>query len=994
MKPIAAESFRKQASTYLAVLALAILAAWPLLTHGVVTSVDGPNHYYRLVELSWHFQHGDFYPRWFSDINYGLGGPLFNYYASLSYYVPLVLHFVGLSLPTAFLAAFILAVAIAAFGMFVWAKAQFHSSLAGLIASAVYVLSPYLYYNVLIRGALPEAWGLALAPWLLWSAYQAVVAPNKLRYTLLALFYAALILTHSLSALLFTPILILYLLALLGLPKRTNLKPWLWLGGALALAVGLSAFFLLPFFLENSYINLSRATLDYAGAFVSPADLFAWPIPFDPHLARNPYPLSLSLPAFLLAIAGLFLLWRVRRAHSISWVVAAFPAIFVIYAVCSLNISAPLWKFLPLGSLVQFPWRLLGPATLLLAWLVASTVTLINLRGFWPLAFCVLFFYTLTWTYIYPDTNGYPASGSPVDVVQYEISKPVAVGLTYQQEFTPVWVQQLPTPADALVRYTTNLVPSRLIQPPSDFTILSETNLITSTEIKYQSASNHTLDFALLYFPGWTATLDGHLIQAQPTSPQGHVSVYVPSGEHVLNVSLQPTSIQWIASLLSLLSLLFLGLFWLRPQSQGSTLPAPIASPNLSWVWTALLLGLLLLRIGVLDRFDTPFSHTQINNVPNPPAQPVLFADQLVLIGSDLTQAQTLAADQPLKVTLYWQALTNISTDYHVSIQLVDDLGNRFGQSDQYPGFVPTGGWQSGQYLPDSHTWTALEGTPPGTYHLKVSVYAIQDATASPLSAIIGDTPSGVEYDLGTISLTTGWLHHPGPLQILEAASAAQTLSVGDALPFSLAWQTGDAPPSGVQAEMRLSDTADKVLYSTRFNPAGDNYPSDQWQPNQLIRFPHSLILPPDLPAGPVQAAIIFLDPTGQPISNSFVLGNLTISAPQRSYTIPDISHRLDYDFGSGMRLLGYNSNSDALVLYWQTRQVTTTRYTVFVHEFDSTGAFVGGHDSAPVRATTSWLPGEVITDQRPPVTSNYFEIGLYDLVTGERLGAPLTINP
>jgi len=994
MKPIPAESLRKQASTYLAVLTLAILAAWPLLTHGPVTSVDGPNHYYRLVELNWHVQHGDFYPRWFSDINYGLGGPLFNYYAPLSYYVPLLLHLVGFPLPNAFLFAFILAVVLAAFGMFAWASSQFHSPLAGLIASTVYVLSPYLYYNVLIRGALPEAWGLALAPWLLWSAYQAIVTPSKRRYSFLAIFYTALILTHSLSALLFTPILVIYLLALVGFPKPATFKSWLWLGGALALAVGLSAFFLLPFFLENGYINLSRATLDYASAFVSPTDLFAWPVPFDPLLARNPYPLSLSLPAFLLAVAGLLLFWRHRRAHSIGWVVAAFSVIFVIYAVSSLNISAPLWKFLPLGSLVQFPWRLLGPATLLLAWLVASTVPLINLRGFWPLAFCVLFFYTLTWTYLYPDTNGYPASGSPVDVVQYEIARPVAVGLTYQQEFTPLWVQQPPSPVNALARYTTNLMPSRLIEPSSDFMLLSETNSITSTTIKYQSASTRTLDFALLYFPGWTATLDGQLIQAQPTSPEGQLSVNAPSGEHTLVVSLRPTGTQWTANFLSFLSLLLLGLFWFRPRSLGFTLPTPLALPGLSWTWTVLLLGLLFLRIGVMDHFDTPFNHTQINSVPNPSAQPVLFADQLALIGSDLTQAQNLAADQPLKVTLYWQALANLSTDYHISVQLVDDQGNRFGQSDQYPGFVPTGGWQSGQYLPDSHTWTALEGTPPGTYHLKVSVYAIQDTTASPLSVIVGDTPSGVDYDLGTIALSPGWLHHPGPLQILEAASAAQALSVGDALPFSLAWQTGDAPPSGVQAEMRLSDAADKVLYSTRFTPAGDNYPSDQWQPNQIVRFPHSLILPPDLPSGSVRATVTLLNSEGKPITDAFTLGNLTISTPQHSFTIPQISHRLDYDFGAGVRLLGYNSNSDALVLYWQTQQVVTTRYTVFVHEFDSLGGFMGGHDSAPVRATTSWLPGEVITDQRPSVTSQHFEIGLYNPITGERLGTPLTINP
>lgn len=137
-------------SNFLALLALALLAAWPLLQYGPPKAVDAPNHYYRLVELAWHVQHGDLYPRWFSDINYGYGGPLLNFYAPLSYYVPLLLHWLGLALPTAFLGGFVLAVVAATFGMSAWASAQFDSALAGLLAAAAYVLSPYLYYNLLI----------------------------------------------------------------------------------------------------------------------------------------------------------------------------------------------------------------------------------------------------------------------------------------------------------------------------------------------------------------------------------------------------------------------------------------------------------------------------------------------------------------------------------------------------------------------------------------------------------------------------------------------------------------------------------------------------------------------------------------------------------------------------------------------------------------------------------------------------------------------------
>jgi hypothetical protein len=976
-------------------LALALLASWPLLHSGPPNIVDAPNHYYRLVELAWHVRHWDLYPRWFSDINHGYGGPLFNFYAPLSYYAPLILHLLGLALPQAFLGGFVLAVFAAVLGMYGWSEAQFNSMTAGMLAASAYVLSPYLFYNLLIRGALPEVWGLALAPWLFWAGRQAVVQSGRRSSVLLALGYAALILTHSLSALLFSPLLLLYVACLTGLPTRTSIGRWLGLAAALALGAGLAAFFLLPFFVENGYITLSRASLDYKAFFISISDLLSLPVPFDPLLARNAYPLSLPLPTLVLALLGLAFVWRQQPPSPWRICAGVFACGLGAYASASLSASAPLWSLLPLGRLVQFPWRMIGPATLLAAWLAGAAAWRWRSKLLTGVAIGIVFFYTFTWTLAPQADRQYPASGMPADVIQYEISAPVAVGLTYQQEFLPIWMPQPPSPGELSDRYRTDPIPSRIGGVPAGLTVLKETNFLTGFEIKYQATRADALSLDLTYFPGWAATLDGLPIEVRPDALQGLVTLDLPAGSHTLKVALRPTAAQATGTSVSLMAILVLIFLWISGAHSSSTPePTPRIRRDVDWGWGILFIGLIAIRLLLQDRVDTPFVRTQVGAVPNPPGESVSFGGQLALIGLDLTGTQEAHADQPVEVALYWQALMPMREDYHVSIQLTDDFGNRFGQSDQYPGLLPTSGWGTGLYARDEHIWTALEGTPPGRYHLMASVYAIREGAARPLDLVRNGVAAGLEYDIGTISLGEGWLGHSGPMKIVEAAPASRSVSVGDALAFSLAWQTGPAPQPGIQAEITLKDQRGRQVFSTRFAPAGTAYPSADWRPARLVRYPQSIVLPPDVPAGSLNASVRLVDATGAAVAGPFQMGSIVVSIPLRTFTAPAMAVHVNHDFGAAARLLGYTNNATALTLYWQALKPLAIRYTVYVHNLDASGRLISGHDSAPERATTSWLPGEIISDVRPPLASDRFEIGLYDPVSGERLGDPLRMTP
>jgi hypothetical protein len=81
--------------------------------------------------------------------------------------------------------------------------------------------------------------------------------------------------------------------------------------------------------------------------------------------------------------------------------------------------------------------------------------------------------------------------------------------------------------------------------------------------------------------------------------------------------------------------------------------------------------------------------------------------------------------------------------------------------------------------------------------------------------------------------------------------------------------------------------------------------------------------------------------------------------------------------------------------LWWSADKSPGKDWTVFVHLLDPTGRLVAQHDGMPVsglRPTSTWGPGEVITDIHlltlpagESIGEAHLAIGLYDLDTGQR---------
>ena len=195
-----------------------------------------------------------------------------------------------------------------------------------------------------------------------------------------------------------------------------------------------------------------------------------------------------------------------------------------------------------------------------------------------------------------------------------------------------------------------------------------------------------------------------------------------------------------------------------------------------------------------------------------------------------------------------------------------------------------------------------------------------------------------------------------------------------------------------------LVDEAGQVWQETAVTLPASNNPTRQ----QI-----DLLISPDTPIGSYHFFV--RDEDGQPVK----LGPVTVRQKQNailSAADVAIANRLDVDFADGIRLVGYDVETESpqpggivyLTLYWQAQEPVAQKYKVFTHllgevyNIDNDNFLWGQQDNEPVnnsRPTTTWRSGEIIVDsyaipiaaQAPP--GNYqIEIGLYDPATGARL--------
>lgn len=127
-------------------------------------------------------------------------------------------------------------------------------------------------------------------------------------------------------------------------------------------------------------------------------------------------------------------------------------------------------------------------------------------------------------------------------------------------------------------------------------------------------------------------------------------------------------------------------------------------------------------------------------SVPSPEFTPppaatlvgAIFGDQIVLesvgLDGEFVQGGTL------DVTLYWEALRPLDTDYSIFVHLVNEQDMMFSSHDGRPmmGRYTTLAWRPGHVVPDEHPIALPADLPGGDYHLRIGLYLPDTGTRLP----------------------------------------------------------------------------------------------------------------------------------------------------------------------------------------------------------------------------------------------------------------------
>jgi hypothetical protein len=794
---------------WLAVVLLTLPALGPLLRPEFFVSDDGLFHLYRIAAVvnAWH--QGVLYPRLFPDFGFGYGQAVLNFYAPLAYVPGALLASLGVGPAEAAQITLGLGFILAALATYGFVNSLW-GPLAGLLAAVAYTYFPYHLADAYMRGALPEQFAFIWPPLILWAYTvsflgnrasfeagipgRAVLSPLRRAAAPLlwsALAWAGLVYTHNLTALMFAPVAVVYLLLLTAITRRSHGTVGTWRllvasAGSLLLAMLLSAPLWLPFLAESRAVGLGLGPSAGYRQHLAPLNQAIQLLPFYRYRVQHggvaDHPLSWLTAALLLLVLVLALIrWGAGRrgpaSDGIHRTGSILPGLIVfglglalVSAFLITASSLPVWQAFEFGlAQLQYPWRFLAMTAMGMALVAGAFVVLLPRTWRVPMAGLVgalMIAVGLAGLAVQPLSVPAPEAWAP-DRMWREDAAAGQVGATWTGEFLPQTVSEQRW---ALGRSTANAVdrPGPAARPA---VVLDRLGLAQTT-LTMTTAAPQALRLHQFYLAGWAASIDGQPAATYPSGELGLVTVDVPAGTHQVTAYFGPTPSRTVGALLATLGAVVwaaLALYvWRAGRTQqvgnsggrlrqdlqesaaetltarevGNSDPTARAGPGV-WLLAPAAVALLALAL-VLNLNRLGFGQRTWSPRPVQAA----LGDVALLLGYDAALAR---GENALDVTLYWLALRDVATDYKAFVHLLGPDGQVLAQHDGDPGggFTPTTRWRSGEIIVDRHRLSLAQTPAAGEFRLKAGLYR-----NPPLQNLPVDPPAADgRADLGPIRL-------------------------------------------------------------------------------------------------------------------------------------------------------------------------------------------------------------------------------------------------
>lgn len=617
-----AHHWKSTALDLLALLLISLPACIPLVAPGFLQGHDSADPPWRSLQLMEALRDGVLFPRWAPDLYYGYGFPIFNFYSPLGFYpIALLGALTPMDLVSASKLTFALSLVLAGFGAYSLSRVTVGHRGAALLAGVLYMYATTTLGTVYVRTALATSVALALIPFVLVAFVRLCRKPSLTATGVAAALLTILVLTHNLTSVVTAGM--VATLVVLRVLRSWDRRVLLLSGLALILGIGAASFFWIPAVADLGLVHSDRLAgggASYNLHFVEPLgdvdDTIATRIALEPYEQTSWGPLDLHLaypygiPPYKLGLLEglLFLLWAgmllVRRRDvslDLAWLFLLAVGFFFLHT----SWSRFLWEAVPGMEVLQFPWRLNALVALCLA--VGGSWALLPLARRWRLvlplvgAAAMLSSLWLLPKELAPFDGGVEITREAL--IRHEYLDPNRAGTMTDGQFLPLSVQWDEVEIglrNIMRRYDQSYPPERWIgktaylAPDSNGWILAARRGYQRMQALVEVGDETRMAFHTIYFPGWTAYLDGRQVPIEPSPWQeyeegrraalGVVQVLVPPGRHLVTLAFESTPVRQWAAWFATANLLGIALLLLVPLGRRAAgerpalrIPGPVA---------------------------------------------------------------------------------------------------------------------------------------------------------------------------------------------------------------------------------------------------------------------------------------------------------------------------------------------------------------------------------------------------------------------------------
>lgn len=543
--------YLKQFLPLIFIFLLSLVSIIPFFNSGFFPIHDN-TQVQRVFEMTKSLREGMFPVRWVADLGFGYGYPIFNFYAPLVYYLGSFFNIFGLDLLFSTKLMMVFGIILSGFSMYFLAKEIWGKS-GGVVSALLYVFAPYHAVDVFVRGDIAEFWAYAFIP-LVFYALLKIHRTGKFRFVIIGvLSYAALIISHNLTAFMVTPFVLVFL-GLLVLRSKKNRKLLL---STFFLGILISAFYWLPALLEINYTNVLSQVgggADYKDHFVCLSQLWSSPWGFGGSIGGCVDGLSFMIGKIhvLMLIASIMLLGSVRYFKKIDrekglLLIFFIPALlFSIFL--TLNASKFIWDFLVPMALFQYPWRFLIMIVFFISLISGSIFYCwsIIFKNKW-INFLVLIAVS---SVIVIFNSKYFAAQKYLSVSSSDFTN------DYFLKFRTSQISSEYMPKEFLKPKLYSQIPKGISVVQGKVKVISQSKSTSKYTIDYSADSSSKIIVPIAYFPAWNVRLDGqsYVYEAENKG----LLVNLPKGNHTLEFSFKETNIELLSNILSLSGILLL----------------------------------------------------------------------------------------------------------------------------------------------------------------------------------------------------------------------------------------------------------------------------------------------------------------------------------------------------------------------------------------------------------------------------------------------------